>query len=39
MGIEGPGWDCIDSTADNGLGLKYLPGPIMKEYTDEADYG
>eukprot|EP00935_MAST-01C_sp_MAST-1C-sp1_P000743 g743.t1 len=39
MGIEGPGWPRLDVEADNGLGLKYLPDPIMEEFTDESKFG
>ena len=31
IGIEGPGWPRINSAADNGLGLNYLPDPIYRE--------
>ena len=39
VGIEGPGWQRINSQADNGLGLNYLPRPIFDEFCDEARFG
>ena len=33
IGIEGPGWPRINSAADNGLGLNYLPDPIYREVS------
>ncbi len=39
IGVEGPGWDRINPNAANGLGLNYLPQPILDEYTDESKYG
>ena len=39
IGIEGPGWSRINSQADNGLGLNYLPGPIYDEFCDEERFG
>lgn len=39
VGIEGPGWARINSHADNGLGLNYLPGPIYDEFCDESRFG
>ena len=39
IGIEGPGWPRINSAADNGLGLNYLPDPIYREFTDEERFG
>ena len=39
VGIEGPGWSRINSQADNGLGLNYLPRPIYDEFCDEERFG
>jgi len=39
MGIEGPGWERINTKAENGLGLNYLPAPVWDEFTDESKQG
>jgi hypothetical protein len=39
VGIEGEGWSRINSRADNGLGLNYLPAPIYDEFCDEERFG
>eukprot|EP01043_Picozoa_sp_COSAG02_P046614 COSAG02_NODE_4377_length_5435_cov_3.316342_5_plen_86_part_00 len=33
------GWSRINSHADNGLGLNYLPRPIFDEFCDEERFG
>lgn len=39
LGVEGPGWPRLNCEAENGLGLNYLPEPILAEFTDESKYG
>eukprot|EP00411_Alexandrium_monilatum_P074711 CAMPEP_0175559442 /NCGR_PEP_ID=MMETSP0096-20121207/36404_1 /TAXON_ID=311494 /ORGANISM="Alexandrium monilatum, Strain CCMP3105" /LENGTH=440 /DNA_ID=CAMNT_0016862645 /DNA_START=1 /DNA_END=1324 /DNA_ORIENTATION=+ len=40
VGIEGPGWDRLNYQAENGLGINYLPAPVLDdEFTDESKHG